>query len=151
MILYSKKIKMKGFNNMTKLIIKLPSREVNKNDLAEIANKMQAIELSFNDLINDIPELKKFNNFEDYTIEANLSDQYDEFFIAGKMLQERWLYRTIRNFYQCPVADIPKAKLRTIMKSEGLYRATKNQVIQIIFIEKCRKKIKKKWSVENEK
>ena len=52
---------------MTKLIIELPSWEVNKNDLAEIANKMQAIELSFNDLINDIP-------FEDYTIEANLSD-----------------------------------------------------------------------------
>lgn len=43
---------------MTKLIIELPSWEVNKNDLAEIANKMQAIELSFNDLINDIPELK---------------------------------------------------------------------------------------------
>jgi hypothetical protein len=40
---------MKGFNNMTKLIIELPSWEVNKNDLAEIANKMQAIELSFND------------------------------------------------------------------------------------------------------
>lgn len=70
---------------MTKLIIELPSWEVNKNDLAEIANKMQAIELSFNDLINDIPELKNFDNFEDYTIEANLSDQYDEFFIAGKI------------------------------------------------------------------
>lgn len=38
MILYSKKIKMKGFNNMTKLIIELPSWEVNKNDLAEIEN-----------------------------------------------------------------------------------------------------------------
>lgn len=62
---------------MTKLIIELPSWEVNKNDLAEIANKMQAIELSFNDLINDIPELKKIDNFEDYTIESNLSDQYD--------------------------------------------------------------------------
>lgn len=122
---------------MTKLIIELPSWEVNKNDLAEIANKMQAIELSFNDLINDIPELKKFDNFEDYTIEANLSDQYDEFFIAGKImikkkifflkwLQERWLHQTIRNFYQCPVVDTPKVKLRTIMKSEGLYRATKN-------------------------
>lgn len=73
---------------MTKLIIELPSWEVNKNDLAEIANKMQAIELSFNDLINDIPELKKFDNFEDYTIEANLSDQYDEFFIAGKINDE---------------------------------------------------------------
>ena len=72
---------MKGFNNMTKLIIELPSWEVNKNDLAEIANKMQA-------LINDIPELKKFDNFEDYTIEANLSDQYDEFFIAGKINDE---------------------------------------------------------------
>lgn len=66
---------------MTKLIIELPSWEVNKNDLAEIANKMQA-------LINDIPELKKFDNFEDYTIEANLSDQYDEFFIAGKINDE---------------------------------------------------------------
>ena len=55
---------------MTKLIIELPSWEVNKNDLAEIANKMQAIELSFNDLINGIPELKKFDNFEDYTIEG---------------------------------------------------------------------------------
>jgi hypothetical protein len=73
---------------MTKLIIELPSWEVNKNDLAEIANKMQAIELSFNDLINDIPELKNFDNFEDYTIEANLSDQYDEFFIAGKINDE---------------------------------------------------------------
>lgn len=73
---------------MTKLIIELPSWEVNKNDLAEIANKMQAIELSFNNLINDIPELKKFDNFEDYTIEANLSDQYDEFFIAGKINDE---------------------------------------------------------------
>ena len=73
---------------MTKLIIELPSWEVNKNDLAEIANKMQAIELSFNDLINDIPELKKFDNFEDYTIEANLSDQYDEFFIAEKINDE---------------------------------------------------------------
>ncbi|MBQ4115042.1 hypothetical protein IJD34_06525, partial [bacterium] len=73
---------------MTKLIIELPSWEVNKNDLAEIANKMQAIELSFNDLINDIPELKKFDNFEDYTIEANLSDQYDEFFIVGKINDE---------------------------------------------------------------
>lgn len=73
---------------MTKLIIELPSWEVNKNDLAEIANKMQAIELSFNDLINDIPELKKFDSFEDYTIEANLSDQYDEFFIAGKINDE---------------------------------------------------------------
>lgn len=73
---------------MTKLIIELPSWEVNKNDLAEIANKMQAIELSFNDLINNIPELKKFDNFEDYTIEANLSDQYDEFFIAGKINDE---------------------------------------------------------------
>lgn len=73
---------------MTKLIIELPSWEVNKNDLAEIANKMQAIELSFNDLIKDIPELKKFDNFEDYTIEANLSDQYDEFFIAGKINDE---------------------------------------------------------------
>lgn len=73
---------------MTKLIIELPSWEVNKNDLAEIANKMQAIELSFNDLINDIPELKKFDNFEGYTIEANLSDQYDEFFIAGKINDE---------------------------------------------------------------
>lgn len=122
---------------MTKLIIELPSWEVNKNDLAEIANKMQAIELSFNDLINDIPELKKFDNFEDYTIEANLSDQYDEFFIAGKindeekifflkLLQERLLYQTIRNFYQCPAVDIPKAKLKTITKSEGLYRVTKN-------------------------
>ena len=47
---------------MTKIIIELPSWEVNKNDLAEIANKMQAIELSFNDLINDIPELKKWWN-----------------------------------------------------------------------------------------
>ena len=73
---------------MTKLIIELPSWEVNKNDLAEIANKMQAIELSFNDLINDISELKNFDNFEDYTIEANLSDQYDEFFIAGKINDE---------------------------------------------------------------
>lgn len=73
---------------MTKLIIELPSWEVNKNDLAEIANKMQAIELSFNDLINNIPELKKFDNFEDYTIEANLSDQYDEFFIVGKINDE---------------------------------------------------------------
>lgn len=73
---------------MTKLIIELPSWEVNKNDLAEIANKMQAIELSFNDLINDIPELKKFDNLEDYTIEANLSDQYDEFFIVGKINDE---------------------------------------------------------------
>lgn len=73
---------------MTKLIIELPSWEVNKNDLAEIANKMQAIELFFNDLINDIPELKNFDNFEDYTVEANLSDQYDEFFIAGKINDE---------------------------------------------------------------
>lgn len=73
---------------MTKLIIELPSWEVNKNDLAEIANKMQAIELSFNDLLNDIPELKKFDIFEDYTIEADLSDQYDEFFIAGKINDE---------------------------------------------------------------
>lgn len=73
---------------MTELIIELPSWEVNKNDLAEIANKMQAIELSFNDLINDIPELKKFDILEDYTIEANLSDQYDEFFIVGKINNE---------------------------------------------------------------
>lgn len=73
---------------MTKLIIELPSWEVNKNDLSEIANKMQAIELSFNDLINDIPELKKFDNFENYTIEADLSDQYDEFFINGKINNE---------------------------------------------------------------
>lgn len=73
---------------MTKLIIELPSWEVNKSDLSEIANKMQAIELSFNDLINDIPEIKKFDNFEDYTIEANLSDQYDEFFITGKINDE---------------------------------------------------------------
>lgn len=36
------------------------------------------------------------------------------------------LHQTIRNFYQCPVVDTPKVKLRTIMKSEGLYRATKN-------------------------
>lgn len=43
-----------------------------------------------------------------------------------KLLQERLLYQTIRNFYQCPVADIPKAKLKTITKSEGLCRATKN-------------------------
>lgn len=73
---------------MTRLIIELPSWEVNKNDLAEIANKMQAIELSFNDLINDIPELKKFNIFEGYTIEINLSDQYDEFLIVGKINNE---------------------------------------------------------------
>lgn len=108
---------------MTKLIIELPSWEVNKNDLAEIANKMQAIELSFNDLINDIPELKKFDNFEDYTIEANLSDQYDEFFIAGKINDEE------KNIFLEVVTRevaISKVKLRTIMKSEGLYRATKN-------------------------
>lgn len=73
---------------MTRLIIELPSWEVNKNDLAEIANKMQAIELSFNDLINDIPELKKFDIFEGYTIEINLSDQYDEFLIVGKINNE---------------------------------------------------------------
>lgn len=36
---------------MTKLIIELPSWEVNKSDLSEIANKMQAIELSFNDFL----------------------------------------------------------------------------------------------------
>lgn len=122
---------------MTKLIIELPSWEVNKNDLAEIANKMQAIELSFNDLINDIPELKKFDNFEDYTIEANLSDQYDEFFIAGKINdKEKNIFLEVvtrevaisndKELYQCPAVDIPKAKLRTIMKSEGLYRVTKN-------------------------
>ena len=29
---------------------------------------MQAIELSFNDLINDIPELKKFDNFYNHEI-----------------------------------------------------------------------------------
>ncbi len=101
---------------MTKLIIELPSWEVNKNDLAEIANKMQA-------LINDIPELKKFDNFEDYTIEANLSDQYDEFFIAGKINDEE------KNIFLEVVTRevaISKVKLRTIMKSEGLYRATKN-------------------------
>lgn len=123
---------------MTKLIIELPSWEVNKNDLAEIANKMQAIELSFNDLINDIPELKKFDNFEDYTIEANLSDQYDEFFIIGKINdEEKNIFLEVVTREVAISNDkellsmsgsgyIPKAKLKKTIKSEGLYQVTKN-------------------------
>lgn len=59
---------------MTKLIIELPSWEVNKNDLAEIANKMQAIAISIDDELNIDDEI---------TIEADLSNQYDEFYITA--------------------------------------------------------------------
>ena len=70
---------------MTTLKIELPSWEMNKNELAEVVNKMQAIELNMKYLAGGIKELEKNIN-ADFDICAYLSDQYDEFYIKNNDL-----------------------------------------------------------------
>ena len=68
---------------MTNLIIKLPTWTVNKTDLSEIANKMQAIELNLTSLFKDLKLDHKLLGFGS-NIEADLSDQYDEFYVVDE-------------------------------------------------------------------
>ena len=63
-----------------KLIIETPTWEVNKSDLSEIVNKMQAIELNITKIFE---ELKKPLDIlqKELNIEVDISEQYDEFYI----------------------------------------------------------------------
>lgn len=67
---------------MTNLIIELPIWTIDKNDLSEIVNKMQAIALNIKKIFKEDLGIINKNNYNEFNIEIDLSDQYDEFYIT---------------------------------------------------------------------
>lgn len=73
---------------MTNLIIELPTWEINKNELSEIIDKMQATGLNIQSILNEL-ESSKDDCYEKINIEAYLSDQYDEFYLTTSNESEK--------------------------------------------------------------
>ncbi len=67
---------------MTNLIVELPTWTVDKKDLSEITNKMQAIALNVKKIFKEDLGIVNKNNYNEFNIEIDLSDQYDEFYIT---------------------------------------------------------------------
>lgn len=53
-----------------------------KNDLSEIVNKIQAIALNVKKIFKEDLGIVNKNNYNEFNIEIDLSDQYDEFYIT---------------------------------------------------------------------
>lgn len=72
---------------MTNLIIELPTWTVDKKDLSEIVNKMQAVALNVEKIFEELKIINE-DTHDELNIEASLSWQYDEFFITATMLDD---------------------------------------------------------------
>lgn len=72
---------------MTNLIIELPTWTVNKKDLSEIADKMQAVALNVEKIFEELKIINE-DTHDELNVEASLSWQYDEFFITATMIDD---------------------------------------------------------------